>query len=346
MSTVNLQQAAQLITLCGADNTFLLESEPGVGKSAILASIAKAMPAYKPVYVEAQTLDMGDIQMPVLDAASVRFVPNAMFMPDNPKQPMLIMLDEIGKANRGVQNALLRMMHEHRLGDYALPAGSIVFATTNNASDGVGDMMQAHARNRITSIQVSKPDADEWKVWAVDNDIDPALIAFVSKFPHALASYMDAEQSDNPYIFNPKKHQKAFVSPRSLEKASHITKQRINFAPTVLQAALEGTIGAAATGDLLAFLAVGDAIPDWGRIMADPKTCPVPDSPVAQQIMALGAITRLTRESVAPWMQYMDRLALEVQAMFATDAVKSSKASILVTDKLFTAWAVKNAFVF
>jgi hypothetical protein len=40
-----------------------------------------------------------------------------------------------------------------------------------------------------------------------------------------LASYLDGH-GDNPYIYNPKRPQKAFVSPRSLETASNIVRTR------------------------------------------------------------------------------------------------------------------------
>ena len=343
---VTLKEAASLIRACGTTNTFLLVSEPGVGKSAMLTSLAEAMPRYKPVYVEAQTLDMGDLQMPKMHEDSVTFVPNTMFMPDKPNQPLLIMLDEIGKANRGVQNALLRLMHEGKLGGYSLPAGSIVFATTNNASDGVGDNMQAHALNRITTVEVSKPNADEWVEWAMDNDVDPAVLAWVREYPHALASYKDEAQKDNMYIFNPRRMQAAFVSPRSLEKASHITKNRENLSPDTLIAALAGTIGESAARDMQAFLTVADALPSWTLVTGAPKTAPMPDSPIAQTILALGAVSRLDKGTVTPWLTYMTRLTTEVQALFACQVMKSSKAPLVITNKLFTKWAIAESDLF
>src|SRR5690606_37103789 len=102
---------------------------------------------------------------------------------------------------------------------------SIVFGTTNLASDGVGDALQAHARNRVCFVQISKPSADEWLEWAANNGVAPEVMAWVREYPHCLASYTDGDD-DNPYVFNPKRTKAAFVSPRSLHKASHIVAQR------------------------------------------------------------------------------------------------------------------------
>jgi MoxR-like ATPase len=83
----------------------------------------------EPRYIDCALLDLGDLQMPrVTD--SVEFVPNKMFVGD---EPLIIMLDEIGKAMRPVQNALLTLLLEHRIGNHKLPEGSVVFGTTNMA---------------------------------------------------------------------------------------------------------------------------------------------------------------------------------------------------------------------
>lgn len=350
---VTLNEFADLILNVGANVTVMGQGEPGIGKSAMLKKVASALPSHSPVYLDAALLDLGDIQMPRVGAESVSYVPNALFVSD---KPVLLMLDEIGKAMRPVQNALLPLMLEHRVGNYKLPEGSIVFATTNLASDGVGDAVQAHARNRMCVVQVQKPDAgfdddggvtkDGWASWALENDIDPALLAWVKSEPSCLASYTDGDQSDNPYIFNPKRQQTAFVTPRSLAKASEILKRREFLTPNALIASLSGTVGEAAARNMQAFLTIADALPEWARVVKTPETCPVPENPIAQQIMVMGAITRLSKENVNPWLTYMVRMATEVQALFASAVMRGSKSSLVVTNKQFTAWAVKNNYLF
>lgn len=352
-TTITLNEFANLIQQVGADVTVLGMGEPGSGKSAMLKLIASNLPHMKTAYVDCALLDLGDLQMPRVTEDVFSFVPNSLFVSD---RPVLLMLDEIGKAMRPVQNALLPLMLEHRIGNYKLPEGSIVFATTNLSSDGVGDSVQAHARNRMCVVHIQKPDAgfddegnitsDGWAHWAVENDIDPALLAWVKSEPSCLASYTDAGQVDNPYIFNPKKQQVAFVSPRSLEKASHILKKRMYMTPDALIAALSGTVGESAARNMQAFLTIADALPEWARIMKSPDTCPVPENPIAQQMLAMTALSRLTKENVTPWLTYMERLMVEIQAMFASGVMRGSKRGLVVTNKLFTKFCIDKNFLF
>jgi hypothetical protein len=268
------------------------------------------------------------------------------------------MLDEIGKAMKAVKNVLLTLMLEKRIGDVKLPEGSIVFGTTNLATDGVGDSLEAHARNRVCFVTVRKPhagfggdgsvDNDSWGAWALDNEIAPEVIAWVKQFPQALESYTDQAQRDNPYIFNPTRAgQTAFVTPRSLEKASHIAKKRSALGEAVTITALAGTIGESAARDMQAFFTVVDKLPTWEAIMDSPNSAKVPDDAVAKCILVFSAISRVDKDTLGKWLKYADRLDKELQALFARSIVKSSnKQSIAVSNKDFVRWATDNQWLF
>jgi hypothetical protein len=159
-----------------------------------------------------------------------------------------MLIDEFSKSMEPVKNMLhpLLEVNNPRLGDVSLPEGSIVFMTGNLTSDGVGDTLKAHTKSRITTLHVKKPDSEQWLRWAVSSGkIDPVVMAWVDRFPHALASYTDDGQSENPYIYQPKKMQDSYVTPRSLELASNIIAKRSEFDDASLIAALSGTIGEA-----------------------------------------------------------------------------------------------------
>jgi hypothetical protein len=83
----------------------------------------------------------------------------------------------------------------------------------------VGDSMLAHAGNRVCIVPMAKPTVDEWLAWATEAGVSRVIRTFVKMFPRSMASYMDGEQDDNPYIFHPKKSALSFCSPRSLYKA-------------------------------------------------------------------------------------------------------------------------------
>ena len=131
----------------------------------------------------------------------------------------------------------------------------------------MGDVLKAHTQS-YCSLHVRKPDHKEWLAWAVNNDIEPVVMAWVHQYPHALASYTDEGQENNPYIFNPKTVQTAFVSPRSLERASHILKVRDSLRDEdgkidqeAVIAALTGAIGEAGARDMQAYVEYQDQLP-------------------------------------------------------------------------------------
>jgi len=229
--SVNLKQASTLIRNVGTTNTILLRGQPGVGKSSILATLGKDLPDYQVCYIDCANLDLGDLAMPVIDRENMTtsYAPNVRFgVGKNQTRPVVLMLDELGKASRPVMNMLLPTILEHRVGDVPLPTGSIVFATTNLDTDGVGDNIPAHAYNRMTVTNLANPSPDQWIEWASDNEITPEVMAFAKQYPQVFECYTDLDaKAKNPYIFNPMTgNVKAYCSPRSLEKASNIIKMR------------------------------------------------------------------------------------------------------------------------
>jgi hypothetical protein len=338
-TTVSLDQAANLVKTCGTTNTFVFQGEPGIGKSAMLGVLSRST-SLEPRYVDCALLDLGDLQMPKVND-SLEFIPNKLFVSD---KPILVMLDEIGKAMRPVQNALLTLLLEHRIGSHHLPEGSIVFATTNMATDGVGDKMESHAKNRVSFLRVSKPNAEQWAEWAIENSVAPEVIAWVKEYPHCLDTYTDSDgKTDNPYIFDPRTQQAAFVTPRSLAHASHIVKERKSLGSDVMMVALAGTIGESAARDMEAFLNVADALPPFKVIVEKPETTDVPESPIAATILALGAVMRVEPKNINNFLVYLKRLPREVQFLFAQNAMRSKNARTVVTSAEFTKWASDNS---
>jgi len=342
--TVTLKQAATLIRT-NPETRFMLRGEPGIGKSSLLESIANGL-GYEYAYIDVPNMDLGDIAMPVIDheTRTTRYYPNARFKVHEGK-PTVIMLDEFTKGADPVKNMLHPMLEKAnpRLGDIALSKNTIVFLTGNLSTDGVGDSLKAHSMNRLVSITVSKPTADEWIEWAINKGVEAEVIAWVNRFPHALASYTDAGQGDNPYIFNPKKPMTAFVSPRSLETASNIVRTRKeNDADSVI-AALTGAVGESAARDMQAYIEFSDQLPTWEATINAPKTTTIPTSPGACAIVVFGAISRVTKETITPFMEYLERFDAEWQAVFAINIAKTpSKQSIAFSCKAFAEWVAKN----
>jgi hypothetical protein len=342
--TVTLKQAARLI-VTNPETVFFLQGEPGIGKSSLLESIAQQT-GCDYAYIDVPNMDLGDIAMPVIDHDNkvTRYYPNARFG-IHTGRPMVIMLDEFSKGADPVKNMLHPMLEKAnpRLGDISLPKGTYRFLTGNLSSDGVGDNLKAHSRNRLVTVTVSKPTADEWIEWAINKGIEAEVIAWVNQYPHALASYTDAAQGDNPYIYHPRKTQHGFVTPRSLETASNIVRTReLNDADSVI-AALTGAVGESAARDMQAYIEFSDQLPTWEATIKNPKTTAVPTSPAACAIVCFGAIARIDKTTITPFMEYLERFDAEWQAVFAINIAKApTKQSIAFSSKAFADWVAKN----
>jgi hypothetical protein len=342
--SITLKQAANLIK-SNPETRFLLQGEPGIGKSSLLESIAEDL-GYDYAYIDVPNMDLGDIAMPVIDheTKTTRYYPNARFKVHQGK-PVVIMLDEFTKGAEPVKNMLHPMLEKAnpRLGDITLDKRSPIFLTGNLSTDGVGDNLKAHSRNRIVPVTISKPTAEEWIEWGSNKGIEAEVLAWVYQYPQVLASYRDGNQSENPYIYNPKKPQAAFVSPRSLETASNIIRSRRFLDSDTVISALTGAIGESGARDMQAYIEFADQLPTWEATIKEPKTAPVPTSAGACAIVVFGAIARITKDTITPFMEYLERFESEWQAAFAINIAKTpSKQAIAFSCKAFANWVSKN----
>jgi len=338
MLQVNFTQAVNAIATIGTHNTILLRGQPGMGKSAILAAVAKLLPDYIPSYIDCSNLDLGDIAMPVVDRERMvtNYAPNARFnVSRDSTRPVLIMLDELTKAPRPVFNMLLPLVLERRLGDVPLPAGSIVFATGNLETDGVGDRIEAHAYNRMTVVDYRNPTAEEWIQWAASKDIHPSVLLFVYENPQVFDRYDSlSNEKENPYIFNPLTgNTRAFVSGRSLEKASHIVTQRDTLGAAMLPL-LAGTIGEPAARMLEASIAVEDKVPRRDVILSSPDTAPLPADISGYYMLAIRCAAQASPKTMEAFVTYVLRWKhMEAKTLFTT-MVAGNKDKVV--------WALKT----
>jgi hypothetical protein len=349
-AVLTLKQCVELIVNVGADVTVLVQGDMGSGKTSLLKEVS-ARTGMRGVYFDCTTKDLGDLYLPRISDAEggdyVSFVPNEEFGLHH-NEPVVLMLDEVGK-NRSIMNGLLRVMQEHSVGSRALPQGSIAFATTNLGAEGVGDMLPPQARNRIMVVRMQKPSAKEWMEWGQYNNIDPALLAAVNEFPQFLDSFTDVENpSDNPHIYDPRDATRtSFVTPRSLEKLSHVLKRRAVLGDEVVLQAGIGLVGAKAMHDIMTMVNLGDTLPSHDDIVQNPDKAKVPTAIGAKIMVAIRSVQRVEQEEFASVFKYMQRLPMETTALFATALLGHKSKGVWVSrQSSFTEFAMKNFQLF
>lgn len=384
MSKVNMLEEMSIdelrgfIPLVGGELTVVVQSEPGCGKSSLLSMIAADNgdkwrspkdgyniegDKYDYVYVDCPVKDMSDIGMTIPNHVTkqLEYYVAELFNTKSNK-PKCILLDELMKSPKLMQIIYTRLMLERMLGDKPLPDGaelkSIVFATSNNASDGVGDSMLAHAGNRVCIVPMSKPTVSEWLTWAgqtitignkVQARVSRVIRAAVSMFPKCLSSYKHSDQKDNPYIFKPSMTSLSFVSPRSLAKADVIIRNKDKISENALKVGLAGTVGAAFAADMAAFISLESTLIQVDDIIKNPEHITMPIDISAQLMIMFQAVDTLkTQDELSKFMTFVERIpSEEIQGVFFTMAMRTpSMLRLARNNEKISKWAENNHDMF
>jgi hypothetical protein len=365
VNTVSIKELRKIIPLIGGEITPIIQSEPGCGKTSLLAMMAEDNgdkwrspkdgtsiegDKYDYIYVDCPVKDMSDVGMTIPNHATqqLEYYVSSLFNLSNDK-PKIILLDEFMKSPKLLQVVFTRLMLERMVGDAPLPRGTVVFGTSNNASDGVGDSMLAHAGNRVCIMRMAKPTSEEWLQWASENGISRVVRAAVAMFPRCLASYTTGDQNDNPYIFKPNSMAMSFVSPRSLAKCDVIVRNRDAIGENGTAVALAGTVGASFAADMAAFMSMEKSLMDVKDIIKAPEDVDMPKDISAQLMIMFQAVDVLsTQDELTKFMSFVERVpSSEVQGVFFTMMMRNAKAIRLArNNQRIAEWAKNNHELF
>jgi hypothetical protein len=377
-NTLDINALALAIAAIGNKRTVMVQGDMGSGKSSISKLLADPrqfpqLDKHVSVYCDCTTKDLGDLTIPKLKDLDgndfVRYATNEELGLHLKNTPITLMIDEYGKANAAVKNALLRLMLERKMGAYTLHPDSIVFCTTNLGAEGVGDILPPHARNRMVITRMRKSNNKEWLEWGIDNAIHPSILGWANETPQLFQSFTDvrdpkasnpnisaadyARELDeaNPYIYHPKAPWRtSFVTPRSLEAASDILWAADKYMldkTTVLQLLL-GTLGERGARDLMAFVTLADDLPKLQQIKDDPMNAKVPESAAAMCMVVYRTLATIEYSWVSSWMRYMARLPRESQGLFINGVRKATypKRDIVAGTKEFGDWCIQNGWMY
>ena len=348
-----------MIKANGTKVSYVIEGEPGVGKSSILNSLKASMGTsdYDFIYIDVPLKDIPNIALSMPDHATKTtqdFVHELWFGTDRNK-PKVVMLDEVFKGAEYVKLMMNRLLLERTVGDYKLPEGSIVFGTTNFATDGVGDKTNGHTNSRVARVQMRKPTQEEWLSWAIDNNVHEFVTTWAKQNPAAFHSYKDTEfdarmhkdgQGIFHYIYHPQHNNMAYVCPRTLELASHQAHNMNVIGEALLTKALIGTVGAKAALDMSALFALGGDLPTVEDILNSPENARVPKSAPAQMMLMFKSMQYIDRGTINAFATYFQRMPKEVTSTWVKTAVSSPKVKdYAIQNQQVRAFAIANSWI-
>lgn len=167
---------------------------PGVGKSALVEQFADAVGLPCVSLLGSQLAPEDIIGIPQIKNGTSEFLPPKMIART---EPYVLFLDELNACSQEVQKAFYSLIHERRVGEYHLPAGSVVIGAGNRAQDSaIVKTMSSALINRMFHVQL-KADVKQWLSWAYEADIHPWITDYITQRPDHLFS--EPPKTEEPY---------------------------------------------------------------------------------------------------------------------------------------------------
>jgi AAA domain (dynein-related subfamily) len=154
----------------------LLEGGTGIGKSELVAHVAKNL-GISHIVLDLSLLEPPDlVGLPVIEDGRTRYaVPS--FLPRDGAG--ILMLEELNRAERYIQQPALQLLTARALHEYVLPEGWACFAAINpETGDYQVTPLDAALRARFLQVPV-RPDRAAWLAWAGTHGVHPAIMALV-----------------------------------------------------------------------------------------------------------------------------------------------------------------------
>ena len=349
---VSHDQAAKMILAFGRQGSVMVEGDMGTGKSALLDTLGETLKdTHTMCYFDCTTKDVGDIWIPKfkeVDGQDYFTCATNAELGIHLEKPLVIMVDEYKKSNVSVKNALLRLVYEHKIGDKELHPDSIVFLTSNLDGEGLGDVLLPHQRNRMTRIRLRKPTHIEWVEWAQGAGIHYAVSSWVAENPQLFQSFEDVSPDDNQYIYHPERQQDAFVTPRSLEFASHWMHKADQLDSQSMEAALVGTLGPMGGSELFNYSKLMSDLPSIKDIKDSPTTARIPTGASATLMTVYRTLQNIERDWVDAWVAYSWRLPEEAKSYFLNGirSPKHPKQAVVMNNAKFMEFADQHKHMF
>lgn len=152
----------------------LLEGPTGIGKSEIVRQAATKL-GVQTVVLDLSLLEPPDlVGLPVVTAGRTAYaVPQAL--PTGGAG--ILMLEELNRAERYIQQPALQLLTARRLHEYELPEGWVCFAAINpESAEYQVTALDRALRARFLNLIV-RADRAAWLAWAVTNGVHPGVIA-------------------------------------------------------------------------------------------------------------------------------------------------------------------------
>jgi hypothetical protein len=263
--TVTAVGARKAIKKCfSKKRPMFLWGPPGIGKSEVVADIAREMGGF-----------MIDLRLGQMDPTDIRGIPfynkdigkmdwaPPVDLPDEEtakQYPVVVLfMDEMNSAAPAVQAAAYQLVLNRRIGKYVLPDNVVMVAAGNRESDkGVTYRMPTPLSNRFVHAEM-RVDFPVWQDWAVQNQIHKDVVGYLSFAKQDL------------YDFDAKSSSRAFATPRSWTFVSELLEDE-DLDETTATDLIAGTVGEGLAVKFMAHRKIAGRLPKPEDVLSGKET--------------------------------------------------------------------------
>lgn len=312
--TCTPRQVRRFVIRCmRAGRVPMIESSPAMGKSALVASIAKEF-NLELVDHRLSTSTPEDLSGLPRFTTTIGGVEKATFAPfdlfpvegdplPEGKQGWLVFLDEFNSTSKAVQAASYKLVLDKMVGQKKLHRNVVIVCAGNLTTD----------RAIVNPIGTALQSRMIWLTMVLDfreflEDVmlpyrwDKRIIAYLSYKPSAL------------HDFRPDHNDKTFCAPRTWEFMHDLIQgEEVREEDTPLYA---GTITSGTAVDFVQFTKVFDSLPKLADIIKNPATAPLPTDAATRYATITHLVEHVNDDNFGSITDYVNRLTAEFRVLF------------------------------
>lgn len=243
-------------------------------------------------------------------------------------KPTVFFLDDLGQSSAAVQSAVMQLLLSRSIDGHKVSDHVSFVAATNRREDkaNVQGLLEP-VKSRFHTIVQLDVTVDDWKKWAIANNMPTDLISFINYRPELIDK------------FEPSKDLVNSPSPRTI---AHVGKmQNAGLDKAIEFEAIKGAAGEGFASEYIPFLKIYRDLPPIEEIIKNPKEAKVSTDPGVLYALtgALGAA--MTKQNSRNIITYLSRLSDEIQVATFKDV--SSRNDDFDDFPGYADWAVKHA---
>lgn len=257
--------------------------------------------------------------------------PEIFQMEDSDDVINILFLDEITAAPPSVQAAAYQLVLDRRIGEHLLASNTFVFCAGNRVTDkSVAYKMPKALANRMLHIEFYV-DMDDWKIWAINHNIDSRIIGFLNW------------KNEMLFRFDPNSDDLSYPTPRSWEMCSNVLKKINN--TEVAFPLIAAAVGIGAANEFVAYTKVYHSLPDVNGIFeGKPVKYPVEmDVAYALSSSIVNRANKATKKQISNLLTWLNNWRTDYAILTIKDCAKNPKLAVMFSQlDEWTEWCTKH----